>query len=311
MLGLPEKGMARSVKQHNVDLNVICDWIEASAVFDDSPITNSEAVDVLMENGVYEKQDFAAAIVGQGWAIVSERIKLLGAPLGLKASKNRITRLSDWKTSPAYSFCMALSCGVLYPKWADNWDAPSVRGELFEELTEESLSKSFAGWAIRRVGWSPDNSVKLKDTISKIISDLNEVPGAEMDLYVDSHANELGLDLLAYYSFGDPHASIPVLLVQCASGWNWRQKRHTPDLNIWHKVVSFNSNPVKAFAMPFAFADPVEFRKDTMTVKGIFVDRNRLIRALRNEAGQVSEALGEKLVKWVGRYIDTVPRDQE
>lgn len=311
MLGLPEKGMARSVKQHNVDLNVICDWIEASAVFDDSPITKSDAVDVLMENGIYEKQDFAAAIIGQGWAIISNRIKHLGAPLGLEASKNRITRALDWKTSPAYSFCMALSCGVLYPQWAEKWDAPSIRGELFEELTEESLRRTFAGWAIRRVGWSPDNSVKLKDTISKIVSDLNEMPGAELDLYVNSHANELGLDLLAYYTFDDSHASLPVLLVQCASGGNWKQKRHTPDLNIWHKVVNFNSNPVKVFTMPFAFADPLEFRKETMTVKGIFVDRNRLIHALRGETGQVSAALGEKLVEWVGRYIDMVPRGRE
>ena len=89
---------------------------------------------------------------------------------------------------------------------------------------------------------------------------------------------------------------------------NWKQKRHTPDLALWHKVVSFNSNPVK---MPFAFADLVEYRRDTMPVRGIFVDRNRLIGALRHDSGQVSEALGKKPVGWIERYIVTIPRDRD
>jgi hypothetical protein len=166
-------------------------------------------VDVLTEHEVYATQDLAAQVIDQSRAIVSSRIKHLGSPLGLEVSRSRITQGSDWKTSPAYSFCLALSCGMLYPKWAKQWDAASIRGELFEELTQESLSKAFAGWTIRRAGWSPDNSAKLEDTVSTIISDLKEVPGTELDLYVDSHANEPGLDLLAYHSFDDAHAQFP------------------------------------------------------------------------------------------------------
>lgn len=310
MLGLPEKGVARSVNQHNSDLSVICDWIEASAVFDDSPISESNAVDVLVEEEIYDKQDFAAELVDQAWSVVTDRIKYLGAPLGLTTSRNRITRTSDWQAAPGYSFCLALSCGILYPKWAASWDDPSVRGELFEELTLESLSKTFVGWKIRRVGWSPDNPVKLRTTIASIISDLNEVQGAELELHVDEHANELGLDLLGFYSFDDPHASIPVMMVQCASGGNWKSKRHTPDLTIWKKIVNFNSNPVKAFAMPFAFADPLKFRRETTHVNGIFADRNRLIRGLRQNLGQpVSDALNNRLIQWVERYVITIPRD--
>lgn len=310
MLGLPEKGVAPSVNEHNVDLNVICDWIEASAVFDDSQISKSDAADVLIEQEVYDKQDFAAELIGQAWSVVADRIKYLGAPLGLAVSRNRITRGSDWQAAPGYSFCLALSCGTFYPAWAASWDNASVRGELFEELTLESFSKTFVGWKIRRVGWSPDNPVKLKDTIASIISDLKEVQGAELELHVDEHANELGLDLLGYYSFDDAHASIPVMMVQCASGGNWKSKRHTPDLTIWSKIVNFNSNPVKAFAIPFAFADPLKFRKETTPVNGIFADRNRLLRALRKDTGQqVSDSLGNRLVQWVERYINTIPRD--
>ena len=312
MLSLPESGLSKSVKQHNVDLNVLCDWVEASAVFDDDHLSKSDVAKALLQQEVYEKQDFAMEIVDQAWSVVSSRIKYLASPLGIEVSKNRIARKVKWETFPAYGFCLTLSCVSLYPKWVkDHWGAASLRGELFEELAQESLSKALAGWTVRRVGWSPGNPVKLREAIASIISDIKEVAGSELDLHVDKHANELGLDLLAYYSYGDAHASIPVLLVQCASGENWQSKRHTPDLGLWNKIVSFNSNPVRGFAMPFAYADAREFRKDTMSVNGVFVDRNRLLGAFHRTSSEVSDALNKKLVAWVTQVIATVPKDDQ
>ena len=309
MLGLPENGLSRSVKQHNVDLNVLCDWVEASAVFDDNQISKADVVKALIQHEIYVKQDFASEIVDQAWSVVASRAKYLDSPLGIEVSKNRIVRKVDWETFPAYGFCLTLSCVHLYPSWANMWGAASIRGELFEELAQESLSKTLGGWTVRRVGWSPGHPKKLRAAIASIISDLNEVAGSELELHVDKHANELGLDLLAYYSYGDAHASIPVLLVQCASGGDWQSKRKTPDLELWSTIVSFNSRPVRGFAMPFAYADASEFRKDTRSVDGVFVDRNRLLGAFHRTSSQVSAELNTKLIKWLTPLITTVPKD--
>ena len=311
MLGLPENGLSRSVKQHNVDLNVLCDWVEASAVFDDDQLSKADVVKALIQHEVYVKQDFAKEIVDQAWSVISSRVKYLDSPLGIEVSMNRIARKEKWETFPAYGFCLALSCAKLYPSWVKRWGAASVRGELFEELAQESLSKSLGGWTVRRVGWSPGNPVKLRSAIASIISDLNEVAGSELELHVDKHANELGLDLLAYYSYGDSHASLPVLLVQCASGGDWQSKRKTPDLELWSTIVSFNSRPVRGFAMPFAYADASEFRKDTRSVDGVFVDRNRLLGAFHRTSSQVSAGLNSRLTKWVTTQIATVPKDDQ
>ena len=117
MLGLPENGLSRSVKQHNVDLNVLCDWVEASAVFDDDQLSKSDVVKALVQHEVYVKQDFAKEIVDQAWSAISSRVKYLDSPLGIEVSINRIARKEKWDTFPAYGFCLALSCAKLYPSW--------------------------------------------------------------------------------------------------------------------------------------------------------------------------------------------------
>jgi hypothetical protein len=311
MLALPDEGLNRSVQNHNVDLDILCDWIEASAVFGESQISKSDIVDVLLDNEIYSKSDFAFEIVDQAWAVVLARTKYLNAPLGIAGTGNRITRRDHWTQSPAYSFCLVLACAALYPTWArTSWeDGASDPRDLFEELAWESFSSALTGWTIRRIGWSPDHPVKLRSCINSIIDDLNEVAGAELELHVDSKANELGLDLLAFCSFADNHASLPVFLIQCASGRNWKSKRQTPDIEVWRSIVSFNSNPVRAVAIPFAFAEASNFRKHSKSVNGVFFDRCRLLGSFPRKSTTVSADLSLKLARWVTNCVNTIPRN--
>jgi hypothetical protein len=39
MLEIPEKGFVQSVKAHNVELDILCDWIEATVLFDELILT--------------------------------------------------------------------------------------------------------------------------------------------------------------------------------------------------------------------------------------------------------------------------------
>jgi hypothetical protein len=311
MLALPNEGLNRSVHSHNVDLDIVCDWIEASAVFGESQMSKSDVVEVLLENEIYAKSDFAFEIVDQAWGVVLGRTKYLNGPLGILGAGNRITRRDDWTHSPAYSFCLVLACAALYPAWARScWEGgASDPRALFEELAQESFSSALSGWTFRRIGWSPDHPVKLRECMNSIIDDLNEVAGAELDLHVDSKANELGLDLLGYCSFSDSHASLPVLLIQCASGRNWKSKRQTPDIEVWRSMVSFNSNPVRGFAIPFAFAEANDFRKHSKSVNGVFIDRCRLLGAFPRKSTSVSPDLDRRLSSWVNTCLSTIPRN--
>lgn len=311
MLGLPERGVNRSVSKHNSDLSVICDWIEASLAFVDDELSKTDVTDVLIENEVYESQDFALEFVDSAWEVLRSRVHALNGPIGMIWTRDRLRRSGEWTDFPAYAFCLALACGsYVYPDWAKNHGYDhSTQGSLFEKIAHQSLLNMLPGWDVKRVGWAPDNPVRLKEIIDSIISDLNEVSGSEIDAYVNDHANELGLDILAFYSFGDVHASQPVFLIQCASGKDWKRKRSTPDLTIWNKVINFNSQPVKGFAIPYSFSDRQDFRREATQVNGVFWDRYRLLNPNSGRGGGWNTPdLNAELITWVEPRVNALPR---
>lgn len=311
MLALPEKGMAHSVNKHNINVAFLCDWIEASVLFESEEVSKPDIVDILIENEVYTSQDFAVEILDVAWSILRERLSLPGAPVSFTITNNRITRKNDWQSFPAYAFCLALSCGsYLYPKWADDYGHDFAgQGSLFERLTLESLKQVFPSWTIKRIGWAPDNPIKLKKSINGILDDLNELANGDIDLHVTDNANELGLDLLAFCTFGDSHSSFPVVMVQCASGKDWVDKRHTPDLTIWRKIVNFNAQPLRAFAMPYSFVDKDDFRRHATKVDGLFLDRYRLLVPKPGQSiVNIDEELTRDLLAWVQPRVDALIR---
>lgn len=312
MLGLPEKGMASSSNKHNCDYEFICDWIEASLLFERDRLSKSDVIDCLLENGIYKEQDFAKLLVDDAWKVVGDRFTLLGNPLGIRVGRESISKSGEWTDYPAYSFCMALSCSQLYPSWeAGCSDEFSTQGLLFERLSFESFTQLLPGWELKLIGWSPQNPGKLKDTVHEIISYLKEHPGSELDVHVSSYANEMGLDLLAYYSYKDQHANSLTMMVQCASGKNWKEKKRTPDLALWNKVVNFNSPPAKAFVMPFSFADRQSFRKETVSVQGMFIDRYRLLNPTGRSVDWVSKEVNDDLLDWLWPRVSSLPLEND
>ena len=78
MLAMPSVGFGRSVHEHNVELDVLCDWIEASVLFGAHSLSEPEVVDVLCENFIYAKQDMASQMVSMAWSELRKRQTLLG-----------------------------------------------------------------------------------------------------------------------------------------------------------------------------------------------------------------------------------------
>lgn len=308
MLGLPEIGLSRSIEKHNCDLDILCDWIEASAVFSAERISKADVLDDLLENGIYEDQDFATQFVDDAWEILSHRFSAIGHPLGIRAHGNRIRRENEWRIFPAYAFCLLLSCTRFYRSLRDaaNGDYRE-QGLLFEELSTIALARWFKGWKVQRIGWTPSNVTKLNTIVDKMVKELREMPGPERDIHVTNAAKELGLDVVVYLPFPDPNCAIPVILVQCASGMDWESKRHTPDLHTWEKVVSFSSRPVRGLTIPFAFVDPTTFRRKAIPVNGILLERYRLLQVFAGLSTKTVNQLNARLVDWIDPRLQTIP----
>jgi hypothetical protein len=301
------RGFARSITTHNVDVNVMADWIEGSALFmTDSKLTGSEVVDSLIEEEVYEEQSLCWARVEEAMQEIKRRSRLR-AVAPLRVSKQRIERvIADWRDVPAHSFLLLLTLAQRYDNWAQVMPIDyNEQGQLFENVTKESLMSQFPDWVIHSTGWSRVTPTKLSNLVAEIAHLLGEVQG-EVKAWTNPEAKEAGLDLLCFRPFADGLVGIPLLLMQCASGdWKEPGKLKTPDIDIWSKIIIFASQPKRAFATHYAFLKD-EFRKVAGKVNGVLIDRYRLLHD-KPDLKWLSLPLKDDLIKWLDARIQKLP----
>lgn len=307
MIRLPDEGMRRSINAHNVNEEALCDWIEGNILFAGEELSITDVSDILIENQIYDSQDFASEMIGNVWTELHRRIDLIDADdLPVELAGKRGYSTGDWRDSPAYSFCLMLSFAAWYPEWARGFgDDYTDQGSIFEELTKECLLRFFPGWEVHLTGWAKNNIVTI-DTVVRDVADLLHEAQGDVGRWVDDTANEIGLDLICYRPFDDNRVGKPVFLVQCASGKKWYTKLKTPDPQIWNKIISWASYPKKGFSMPFSLQEK-DFIKKCGVVDGLFLDRYRLLSVGRNTPGWVSEPLRNRIIEWMEPRVDALP----
>jgi hypothetical protein len=305
MLRIPTKGISRSVRKHNIELDILCDWIEGSILFDEDELSFSDIVDILCEELIYDEQSFAFEIVQDGWYELRRRRFCIPKTAPFLIENGRIQKVREWREVPAHSFCVLLALTTCYCGWSSQFGSDyTEQGELFEELTKESLERQFTDWNVLRTGWSRSGPKKLTDIIDEITSKLGELKG-DPETWAEPQAHDDGLDLLWYRPFGDNRVGIPLYLIQCASGSDWEEKLKTPDIEDWCRYIHFAARPNKGFAIPFALLD-APFRRYCGRAKGMLLDRYRLLAAANND--WVSLSLKDRLIAWMDPRVLKLPR---
>ena len=311
MLILPECGLIRSVKVHRSNAHAFVDWVEASTLFLGEASYTPQLLDMLIENEIYEEQDFAWEFIDQCTSIIEKRMARMGMGYPICIENDKIAAKSDWTDFPAYSFCLFSSLSILYPKWKSELLGGdyTTQGEIFEKLSQESIKIIFPGWVVNNTGWSKTNTVNIISIVGHIAEWLNEQIG-ETRRWTKETAKEAGLDLVSYRPFSDANPGVPVYLWQCASGNNWKTKRKTPDLDLWTRIISWTVNPSKGMTIPFALPDD-EMVQEGAIVAGLLLDRHRLLEPGRNNADWISAALRDEIVDWLNPYIAQTPRFED
>lgn len=228
-----------------------------------------------------------------------------GYPFRIQAG-TRVVCDEEWPDVAPYAFCLTLSLSKAYPAWWQGFGANfGPQGQLFEDLTAESVASMFAGWETHQTGWSATAPNLIAGIVRQVADLIGEATG-DIGRWSARRAKEAGLDLLCYRPFSDGRVGIPVMLFQCASGQDWRSKVHAPEVRIWTKIISFAVDPQKAFSMPFSL-DPDEFRYHANVVNGLLLDRDRLLSPGREARDWVTGDLRDRLRAWVQARIDTLP----
>ena len=304
MLSLPKR-VTRSITVHRSKLSVFCDWLEATVLFKNEDYSQTDVIDFLIEQQTYDSQDFCEEFVTSAWREFRRRMGWLKAHSPIEFRDRRVIRKSNWQEQPAHAFCLLLGLKPFYSDWQDHFgDNHLEQGLLFEKLVEQSLDAIFQDWTVVRTGWSTDEPTKIAQVVSQLASDVVEDEG-NIEKYAGKNANEEGLDAYWYFRFNDERGGYPVFLAQCASGDDWKDKLHTPNLSVWAKLVDWKSPPARAFAMPFALEDG-EFNDQCNRFSGLFLDRYRILQASRKNENWLEEKLAKELVAWLAPRIQWV-----
>lgn len=305
MLSIPESGFKRSVDAHNTRVVLCADWVEGSVFFQNKQITDTEVVEALCENHVYDNQDFARAYLDDVQRELARRTGCFAQEAILKRVSARLEPQKAWDESPAYAFCLLMSLAVLYPEWAKkNLADYSAQGELFELITESALTHLFPGWKACRVGWSPGQPQKIEQVAEVVAKCLADDVG-DVAKWASEAAQDGGLDIVLYRPFVDGRCGVPAYLFQCASG-AYEDKLHTPRIELWRKIVDFSSEPRKAFATPYAFDLP-NLRRSANKINGPIFDRFRLLAFSGKESTWLPQKLADRLKKWMKPKISKLP----
>lgn len=312
MLALPDVGMHRSIEKNNVKFDILCDWIEGSILFneDEDEFSVTDVANVLIDENVCEEQDFAMEIVSNAWSELERRLNWLVSGMPFSISDSRAIRIDSWQETPAHSFCVLLSLAQCYEKWWERTSGSDYReqGELFELLTQESLENQFLGWQVEHTGWFPNQPTSLPEVVNKVADYLGETVSNNLDQWIRPQEKDAGLDLLCYRPFSDKRGGFPVYLIQCASGQDWKTKMDKPNIGRWGRFIEFVAPPQKAFSIPFALSDG-DFKKLSLDVEGLFLDRYRLLAAAKYQQHWESSILTNRIVRWATPRVDQLPRN--
>lgn len=313
MLALPDAGMYRSIRKNNIRFDFLCDWIEGSILFDENVdgFSAIDVADVLIEENVCEKQEFAMEIVNNAWFELERRLNWITPGTPFSISNSRANRIHSWQEAPAHSFCILLSLAQCYKGWAESISSSDYteQGELFELLAQESFKNQFSGWQVERTGWSLAQPMNFRKVVDWVADCLGETTKDNLDELINSKNKDAGLDLLCYLPFPDNRGGFPVYLMQCASGQHWKTKINQPSIKKWQRrFIDFVDYPQKAFAIPFALSDK-DFNSYYDEAEGLLLDRYRLLAAARYRQHWVSSSLTDRIINWAIPRVNQLPRD--
>ena len=304
MLSHP-RGFLHSAREHNIEGSLFLDWLEATNMFLEEELSQTDVVDHLVQEQIIEDPDGASEFVLSAWAAIAQRLSWLGSYSPIAFRDRWMIRQLDWQDVPAYSYCLVVCSGSQYGDWHITFGSNyTEQGRLFESITKAAMESRFRGWTFLQTGWSRDNTSKLASVIDDLVLAIHENRGNPDD-YLDENAKDAGVDLVWQLEFADARGGAPIYLAQCASGNNWVDKVNEPSIREWTKIVDFATPPNKAFSLPFSLSDR-ELRRQSNRAGGLLVDRYRLLAQNVSEDAWLPGLLRRDLIDWLDPRIDWI-----
>jgi hypothetical protein len=290
----------------STEIEVACDWLEASVLFSGASISKPEASDLLKDESIFPDASTAAVFIDDVWRQLRSRRIQQGCSGPFAFDYQRMSlHLQHWEEAPAHAFLLLLSHPfakslplkrVLGKRMGPDY---TVQGDLFERLVEAACVVLWPTWTVHKTGWSTTKPQHLPAVVEDVARKLCGKVG-NLTRWSTPGSKERGLDLLWFREFGDRRGCFPAFLMQCASGRNFERKLDSPNEGLWQDILDLvpRSLPRKAFASPFSFGTS-EFERNAIQGKCLLLDRMRLLSAAKLNPNWLPSALATELVSWV------------
>lgn len=267
--------MIRIPDRHDPD--ALSDWLETSLVSGisgKSRISDSAILSELTGQDIGDPEEMLDSLrvrVADRERVLEARYPIARLGLGYAAE-------GGWEACLIYIFLLFASLNQCYRDLSYKAGKASKPAELFERLTEYALKRYVGGDAIR-IGAPRRKPVPsmFPEAVRYVSESVNEEYGYG-NLEFQKSGDD-GVDVIGWRPFRDRRSSQLIILAQCAIGTDWSSKRSGLDLAVWRRHIRWDSEPVKAFAVPFAVRVGGEWR-ETAARGGIVLDRLRLASLL-------------------------------
>lgn len=225
-------------------------------------------------------------LIDDVWLEMQMRERLYGQTPPFTVFDREIECAIQWEEKPEYLTCVLLDL-------VGNRENVNITGKLFEMLSGAAI-QNYLGGSFVIYGF-PRGSNTLNDIAQRLSERLQS--------QLPKHRKDRGVDIIAWKSFDDNRSSQVVVLLQCASGRNWRNKLREVNLDAWGQYIHWANRPVKGFAMP-TILEKEDFH-DVCVDAGLMLDRTRIYR-YTSCIGIADTSLRPKLVKWCKRKLKTI-----
>lgn len=266
--------------------SIVADWIELYIATSGNAVSKAK-LSSLLERSVGEEP--SEPFISDVWTELNRRQRLYTSAL-FTIDKLTVEPMEDKVSEITYVACLLIS---LYGPTSGSMNV----AKLFERLSCLAMKKYLNGEGVV-FGWpvEPGRETSIRERIIGLASRLNEN-------YIESpreRYKDRGVDVVVWKPFTDQRSSQIVVLLQCASGKDWRKKTMDLPLKSWEQYIHWSNNPIKAFAVPCVVSS--HDWHDVSKEGGILFDRIRitnLIGALESVdkllAGEIATFIKNRL----------------
>ena len=258
MIYLPNSNIAGRVEVIE-DYDRLADWVELACLFSDSSEVSFEDIcETIHSAGLVEidpedEEDPISLICENIFRKLTFRSNSLACSYPFQVEKEMIVRRSIWEENLCFTALLLADMLRFYEFEREFIKYSKVKFTYNFEKIVEACASSICHSKSVRFGWPRDKHLGWPTDIADRVNFMSE----KLDLKskgwdrTQSKDKDIGLDVVARWRLSDDFPGQLILLIQCATGDNWKGKKGEPSLATWSNIVDWKARVVRGIAFPW------------------------------------------------------------